>query len=62
MFKNNWTICDLLLLYLACFTFCFIFKAPISFSLCFPISLPLFFFNVLSQDFIKHSRKAFVYI
>ena len=34
-------------------------SAPISFSLCFPIS-PCLFFNVLSQPFIKHSRKAFV--
>ena len=37
-------------------------SAPISFSLCFPISPCLLFFYVLSQAFIKHSRKAFVYI
>ena len=37
----------------------FIFSAPISFSLCFPISPSLLF--VLSLTFIKHN-KAFVYI
>ena len=44
--------------------FCFIFSAPISFSLCFPISpsLLLFFFDFFSQVFIKCSRKALVYI
>ena len=40
--------------------FYFIFSALISFSLCFPISpsLLFFIFYVLSQVFIKHSRKA----
>ena len=38
----------------------FIFSVSISFSLCFPISPSLFFFYVLSQTFIKYSRKAFV--
>ena len=43
--------------------FHFIFSAPISFSLYFPIcpSLLLFFY-VLSQACVKHSRKVFVYI
>ena len=41
--------------YLVCF--CFIFSAPISFSLCFPISPSLFL--ILSQAFVKCSRKAF---
>ena len=40
----------------------FIFSAPISFSLCSPISPALFSFDVLSQTFIKCSRKAFIYI
>ena len=39
----------------------FIFSAPISFSLCFPVSPTLFFFDVLSQVFTKYSRKDFVY-
>ena len=39
--------------------FYFMFSAPMSFSLCFSIYL---FFYVLSQAFIKYSRKAFVYI
>ena len=51
---------ELLLLSSLFHFFYFIFSAPISFSLCFPIS-PSFFY-VLSQAFIKHSRKAFVYI
>ena len=42
--------------------FYFIFRTPISFSLCSTISLSLIFFDVLSQAFIKCSRKAFVYI
>ena len=44
-------------------SFYFIFSAPISFSLCFPVSptLLLFFFDVLSQVFTKCSRKAFVH-
>ena len=33
-----------------------------SFYLCSPISPSLSFFYVVSQAFIKHSRKAFVYI
>jgi len=38
------------------------FSAPISFSLGFSVSPPsLFFSNVLSQAFNKHSRKSFVY-
>ena len=41
--------------------FYFIFRAPISFSLYFPISPSLFLFDVLSQAFIRCSRKAFVY-
>ena len=56
---------DLLLLSSLFHFFYFIFSAPISFSLCFPISpsLPFFFFfDVLSQAFTKRSRKAFVYI
>ena len=40
----------------------FIFSAPISFSLCFPVYLTLFFFfDVISQVFTKYSRKDFVY-
>ena len=43
--------------------FYFTFSPPISFSLCFPISPSFsFFLNVLSQAFIKHSRKALAYI
>ena len=53
---------DLLLLSSLFHFFYFIFRAPISFSLCSKISLPLLFFDVLSQAFIKCSRKAFVYI
>ena len=41
--------------------FYFIFSAPISFSLCFPIS-PSLFLNVLSQAFIMYSRKTLAYI
>ena len=41
--------------------FCSIFNAPISFSL-FPNFSFSFFSKVLSQAFIKHRRKAFVYI
>ena len=41
--------------------FYFIFSTPISFSLCFPISPSLLYFLMLSQAFIKCSRKAFVY-
>ena len=38
--------------------FYFIFSAPVSFHLCFPISWSLVsFFDVLSYAFIKHSRK-----
>ena len=62
MFKNNCTIWlyDNLLLLSGLFHFLyFIFSAPISFSLCFPICL---FFFVLSQTLIKCSRKAFIYI
>ena len=44
------------------YSFYFIFSAPISFSLCFPVSPSLLFMDVLSQVFIKHSVKAFVYI
>ena len=47
---------DYFYFYLVCFTF------SISFSLCFPISPSLFFFDVISQAFIKCSRKAFVQI
>ena len=56
---------DLLLLssFFFHFFFYFIFSAPISFSLCVLISPSLLYlFDVLSQAFIKHSRKAFVYI
>ena len=55
---------DLLLLSSLFHFFYFIFSAPVSFSLYFPISpsLLFFLFDVLSQVFIKHSRKAFVYI
>ena len=42
--------------------FYFIFSLPISFGLCFLISPFRFFFDVLSQDFIKCSRKSFAYI
>ena len=38
--------------------FYFIFRALVSFSLCFPICLSLLFFWMF---FLKHSRKAFVY-
>ena len=53
---------DLLLLSSLFHFFYFIFSAPISFNVCFPISpsLLFFLFDVLSQAFIKH-RKAFVY-
>ena len=54
--KNNWT----LLLSSLFHFFYFIFSAPISFSLCSNISPS--FFDILSQAFIKCSRKAFVYI
>ena len=50
-----------LLLYSLFHFFYFIFSAPISFSLCFPISSSLFFY-VLYQALIKHSRKVIVYI
>ena len=40
--------------------FYFICRAPVSFSLCFPISPSLLFFFFL-MFFLKHSRKAFVY-
>ena len=53
---------DLLLLSSLFHIFYFIFSVPISFSLCSPISPSLFFFDVLSQAFIKCSKKAFVYI
>ena len=53
---------DLLLLSSLFHFFYFIFRTPISFSLCSTISLSLLFFDVLSQAFIKCSRKAFVYI
>ena len=44
--------------YLVCFIyFYFIFRAPTSLSLCFPIS-PSLFFDVPSQAFIKYSIKA----
>ena len=52
---------DLLLLSSLFHFFYFIFSVPISFSLCYPISPSLLFFNVLSQAFIK-CRKALVYI
>ena len=51
---------DLLLLSSLFHFFFFMFSAPVSFSLCFPI-IPSPFFNVLSQAFIKCS-KAFIYI
>ena len=48
---------------LVCFIFFyFIFSAPITFSLCFSISpsLPIFFFfDALSEAFIKWNRKSF---
>ena len=53
---------DLLLLSHLFHFFYFIFSAPISFCLCSPISPSLLFFYVLSQAFIKCSRKDFVYI
>ena len=53
---------DLLLISNLFHFFYFIFSAPISFSLCFPVSPPPLLFYALSQAFIKHSRKAFVYI
>ena len=57
---------DILLLSSLFYFFYFIVSAPISFSLCSPISPSLFlsfffpslFLNVLSQAFIKHSRKC----
>ena len=51
---------DLLLISNLFHFFYFIFSAPISFSLCFPVSPPPLLFYALSQAFIKHSRKAFV--
>ena len=53
---------DLLLISNLFHFFYFIFSAPISFSLCLPISLPPLLFYALSQAFIKHNKKAFVYI
>ena len=50
---------DLLLLSSLFHFFYFIFSASISFGLYFSISLSVV---VLSQAFIKHGRKAFVYI
>ena len=54
---------DLLLLSNLSHFLYFRFSAPISFSFYLPISpsLLLFFFDVLSQDFIKHGRKASIY-
>ena len=53
---------NLLLLSSLFHSFYFIFSAPISLSLCVPIFPFLFFlFDVLSQAFISHSRKALVY-
>ena len=62
MFKNNRTILydDLLLLSSLFHFFYFIFSAPFSFSLCFPI-FPSLFFLWFSQAFIKHNRNAFVH-
>ena len=52
---------DYLLLFSSLFHFFyFIFNALISFSLYFPIS-PSLLFHVLSQEFIKHTRKVFVH-
>ena len=52
--------------YLVCFNFsisCSVLHVLVSFSLCFPVSPSFFFFfDVLSQAFIKHSRKTLVYI
>ena len=50
---------DLLFLSSLFHFFYFIFSASISFGLCFSISLSVV---VLSQAFIKHGRRAFVYI
>ena len=52
---------DLLLLSSLVYFFYFIFSAPISFTLCFSI-FPSPLFDVLSQAFIKRSRKALAYI
>ena len=46
--------------YLVCFPFLFHIQSTISFSLCFPVSLSLII--VVSQAFINHSRKSFLYI
>ena len=47
--------------YLVCFTFSISYSVlPFHFSLCSPISASLLFSDVLSQAFIKYSRKAFV--
>lgn len=59
MFKNNWTIYDVLLLSSLFHIFYFIFGAPFSFCLWFPVYPSLV--AVLSK-FMKHSRKAFIYI
>ena len=51
--------------HLVCFTFSISYSVLPFHSTCFPISpaLPVFFsFDVLSQAFIKHCRKTFVYI
>ena len=50
---------DLLLLSSYFHLFYLIFSTPISFSLHSPISASLLFFDVLSQAFIKYSRKKF---
>ena len=47
--------------YPVCFTFSISYSVlPFHFSLCSPISASLLFSDVLSQAFIKYSRKAFV--
>ena len=60
--KTTWLYDDILLLSSLFDCFYFIFIASISFSLCFPISPSLLLFVCSFQAFIKHSRKAFVYI
>ena len=59
-FKTTGLYDDVLLSFGLFHFFYFIFSAPTSFSLCFPIYL-FFVVFVLSQALIKHNRKAFAY-
>ena len=63
MFKNNWTIWGSFYFYLVCLTFSISYSVlPFHLVDVFQFLQLFIFFDVLSQAFIKHSRKAFVYI